>query len=124
MSAVAEARPPKVANSAEWTAVCKFEELLPGAGVAALVHGRPLAIFRLGDKRLFAIGNVDPFSGASVLSRGIVGDVDGEPVVASPIFKQHFRLDNGRCIEDATVNVPAYRIDLVDGIVVVEVPET
>jgi len=88
--------------------VCRLEDILPAAGVCALVAGEQVAIFRVGDE-VFAIGNRDPFSGANVLSRGIVGDLNGELVVASPVYKQHFSLLTGCCIEDPSVSVPVYR---------------
>jgi nitrite reductase (NADH) small subunit len=51
-----------------------------------------------------------------VLSRGIVGDINGELVVASPVYKQHFSLLTGRCLEDASVSVVVYaaRVDGAD----------
>jgi nitrite reductase (NADH) small subunit len=100
--------------------VCPFDDIVPNAGVAALVDGEQVAIFRLDDGSVHAVGNRDPFSGANVLSRGIVGDLKGELVVASPVYKQHFELLTGRCIEDATVRIPVYRTRVEDGFVVVE----
>ena len=61
------------------------------------------------------IGNIDPFSGAAVLSRGIVGDRGGEPTVASPLHKQVFSLASGRCLDDPAVAVPTYPVRLNDG---------
>ena len=92
----------------QWTRICKLDDIVPNTGVCALVGDRQVAIFRLHDDRVFAIGNRDPFSRANVLSRGIVGDLKGELVVASPVYKQHFSLVTGRCIEDETVSVPVY----------------
>ena len=66
------------------------------------------------------MGNRDPFSGANVLSRGIVGDLKGELVVASPVYKQHFSLLTGRCVEDAAVRIPVYGARVEEGFVVVE----
>jgi NAD(P)H-dependent nitrite reductase small subunit len=88
--------------------ICRLEDIVPDTGVAALVGGEQVAIFRV-DRNIYAIGNRDPFSGANVLSRGIVGDLNGELVVASPVYKQHFSLLSGRCIEDPSVSVPVYR---------------
>jgi nitrite reductase (NADH) small subunit len=88
--------------------ICRLDDIVPDAGVCALLAGEQVAIFRIGGT-VFAIGNRDPFSAANVLSRGIVGDLDGEPVVASPVYKQHFSLLTGRCIEDPSVSVPVYR---------------
>jgi nitrite reductase (NADH) small subunit len=98
--------------------ICRLEDIVPDTGVAALVGGEQVAVFRV-DQNIYAIGNRDPFSGANVLSRGIVGDLNGELVVASPLYKQHFSLLSGRCIEDASVSVPVYqaRVDGADVIV-------
>jgi nitrite reductase (NADH) small subunit len=99
---------------ADWTPVCALEQILPDTGVAALVDRRQVAIFRLRDGRLFAIDNRDPCSGANVLARGIVGDVDEAPVVASPVHKQRFCLSSGRCLDEA-VRVSCHPVRVRDG---------
>ncbi len=100
-------------------AVCRLDEIVPNSGVCALVGGEQVAVFRLDDDRVYALGNYDPFSRASVLSRGIVGDVRGELVVASPVYKQHFSLATGQCVEDSAVRIPVYAARVVDGVVMV-----
>ncbi|HEV2429913.1 MAG TPA: nitrite reductase small subunit NirD, partial [Burkholderiales bacterium] len=77
--------------------ICRVEDIVPDTGVCALVGGEQVAVFRVEDQ-VYAVGNHDPFSGANVLSRGIVGDLKGELVVASPVYKQHFSLVTGRCL--------------------------
>src|SRR5690349_12443210 len=74
----------------DWVAVCRLADIVPNTGVCALICDRQVAVFRLDDDSVHAIGNHDPFSRTNVLSRGIVGDLKGEPVVASPVYKQHF----------------------------------
>ena len=96
--------------------VCGLGEILPDTGVCALIAGEQVAVFRIEDN-VYAVGNRDPFSGANVLSRGIVGDLKGERVVASPVYKQHFSLVTGRCLEDASVRIPVYDARVVDGFV-------
>ena len=98
---------PKIAMN-EWVAVCKLSDIVPDTGVCALVGGRQVAVFRLADDNVYAIDNFDPFSKANVLSRGIVGDLKGELVVASPVYKQHFNLATGQCLEEADVRVAVY----------------
>ena len=105
-----------------WTAICPLDKLQPERGVAALVAGEPVAVFRTHDDRLFALHNVDPFSGASVLSRGIVGDLGGVAVVASPLHKQHFALESGTALEDESVVVATYPVRVVNGTVEVGSP--
>ncbi|MGH8114706.1 MAG: nitrite reductase small subunit NirD, partial [Rhodanobacteraceae bacterium] len=103
--------------------VCALDEILPDMGVCALVDGRQVAIFRAGEtSEVYAIGNYDPNSGAAVLSRGIVGDLGGRLVVASPIYKQHFDLKTGECIEDPIASVRVYSARVEDGRVFVSAP--
>jgi nitrite reductase (NADH) small subunit len=102
--------------------VCRFDELTRDRGVCALVAGEPVAVFRCSPAdELFAIGNVDPFCGASVLSRGLVGalEVDGAtvPYVASPMRKHRFELQSGRCLDDPTVTVGSFAVRQTNGVV-------
>lgn len=107
------ARPNTDMSLKTWTAVCPVEDIVPNSGVCALIGGRQVAVFRVADDRVYALSNYDPFSNANVLSRGIVGDLEGELVVASPVYKQHFSLATGLCIEDPAVQVSIFpaRID-------------
>jgi nitrite reductase (NADH) small subunit len=92
-----------------WTTACALDRLIPGRGVGVLLaDGAQAALFRLDDDSLYAVGNVDPFSGAAVLSRGIVGDRAGRAVVQSPIKKQAFAFDDGVCLDDLSVSIPVY----------------
>ena len=100
--------------AAIWHLVCALEDILPESGAAALIDGEEVAVFRVRDA-VFAIANHDPASDANVLARGIVGDIDGEIVVASPIYKQHFSLITGRCLEEPRFSVAAYMAQVRDG---------
>jgi nitrite reductase (NADH) small subunit len=103
-----------------WIDVCHIDDLQANAGVCASVKGKQIAIFYLKRmQEIYAIGNFDPFSEANVLSRGMIGDIGGAPMVASPMYKQHFHLKTGVCFEDATVSVPAYPVRLENGRVAV-----
>jgi len=99
--------------TSRWRQVCALEDIYPDTGVCALLEGRQVAVFRVRGG-VFAIGNHDPASGANVLARGIVGDVGGELVVASPIYKQHFSLVSGRCIEEPDLSVPVYLARIIE----------
>ena len=88
-----------------WVSICRYDELLPERGAAALVGGRQIALFRTNEGEVLALDNRDPFSGANVLSRGIVGTRGGVPTVASPMYKQVFDLRTGQCVDDPAVTV-------------------
>ena len=104
-----------------WTTVCPLDRLQPERGVAALLGDVQVAIVRTRDDTVHAIGNIDPFSGAAVLSRGIVGDRGGVPKIASPIFKQSFDLTTGQCLDDAGVRIPTYPTRVREGRVAISV---
>ena len=82
-----------------WTAVCRLDDLAPERGVAALLGGEQLALVRLVDGTVHAVQQRDPYSGAHVVSRGIVGSRGDAPTVASPMYKQVFDLRTGRCLD-------------------------
>lgn len=96
-----------------WYPVCRIADLVANSGVAALVNGQQVALFYLPaePEPVYAIDNYDPIGQANVLSRGIVGDLKGELVVASPLYKQHYSLTTGRCLEkEVAVRVWPVRI--------------
>jgi nitrite reductase (NADH) small subunit len=96
-----------------WTTACSYRRLVPCRGVGVLLpDGVQVALFRLDDGSLRAVGNIDPFSGAAVMSRGIVGDRAGRVCVQTPIKKQAFAFDDGQCLDDPSISVLVYRTRL------------
>jgi nitrite reductase (NADH) small subunit len=80
--------------------VCRYDELIAGRGVAVLLPDMTqAAVFRTFDGRLFGVGNLDPATGAQVISRGLTGSRGGAPTVASPMLKHVYDLATGRCVD-------------------------
>lgn len=104
----------KFLQQQQWQVLCNKSDLIPNAGVCALVDGEQVAVFYLPDEeeKVFAVGNHDPFSKANVVYRGIVGDIQGRLVVASPVYKQHFDLLTGNCLEDEEQSLKVYSVAL------------
>lgn len=95
----------------KWIDICAVTDLQADSGVCALVEGKQVAIFYMPkDNTVYAIDNYDPFGKVHVLSRGLVGDIKGEPMVSSPLYKQHFSLLTGQCLEDENVKNDVYAI--------------
>jgi nitrite reductase (NADH) small subunit len=105
---------PVLRSSTDWHDVAALATLTPDRGAAVLVDGVQIALFRLSDGSIHALDNHEPISGANVLSRGIVGDRAGVPVVASPIYKQCYELASGRCLDDDEQSVDVHEVALVD----------
>ncbi|MEZ9230917.1 nitrite reductase small subunit NirD [Vibrio amylolyticus] len=108
-----------------WITVCLTEDLVPNMGVCAKVEEQQVAIFYCDrSRKLYALSNLDPFSGVNVISRGIIGSLDEQPCVASPLYKQHFNLETGVCIEEPNVQLPTYPIRQSDNAIQVMLPES
>ncbi|MFV0634970.1 nitrite reductase small subunit NirD [Demequina sp.] len=111
-------------------AVCTYGRLTPDLGVAALVVDTQVAVFRLADGTVHAVQNLCPFSGASVMSRGITGSRGDEPTIASPIYKQVFSLLSGQClvtmdkqpVAGLSTTLEVFHVEVTDGMVYVTVP--
>ncbi|KAF3976865.1 MAG: nitrite reductase small subunit NirD [Methylococcales symbiont of Iophon sp. n. MRB-2018] len=103
-------------SAKQWIDVCSQSDLQPDSGVCALVEDKQIAIFQMNlENKVYAINNFDPFGKANVLSRGLIGDIKGEPMVASPLYKQHFSLKTGQCFEDENVSIETYSIRIKNG---------
>ena len=105
-----------------WTEVCELDDIVPNTGVCALVDDEQVAIFRIGEREVYALDNYDPNADAFVLSRGLVGNLGDHLVVASPIYKQHFDLRTGECLEAPEHSVRAWQVKLQGGHVLLGAP--
>ena len=99
-----------------WLEVCSSTGLTPNRGVAALFGEQQVAVFHVAElDEVLAIDNVDPFSGAAVMSRGIIGSVGETLTIASPVYKQRFDLRTGACLENPDVRVATFPARVIDG---------
>ncbi len=102
----------------QWHSICSLSDIIPATGVCALVGTEQVAIFRpRDDEQVFAVSNIDPFFSASVLSRGLIAEHQGELWVASPLKKQRFRLRDGHCMEDESRSIAHYDVRVKEGVI-------
>ena len=111
----------------EWVAVCTLSQLVPERGVAVLVRGEQVALFRVTGSgggvlgrptdTVHAVGHRDPFSGAYVMARGILGSAGDRDTLTSPMYKQVFDVRTGECLTDPAVRLPVHRSRVVGGVV-------
>lgn len=99
----------------QWVDVCDLDDLVVDRGVAALVAGRQVALFRLDGDEVCAVDNHDPCSGANVIARGLVGTRGDAAVVSSPMYKQAFDLRTGRCLDEGSVALAVHPVRIVGG---------
>lgn len=104
----------------QWLDVCAAADLQADSGVCALVAGKQIALFYLTRlNTVFAVDNFDPVAKANVLSRGMVGDLGGQPMFASPMYKQHYSLKTGVCLEDDSIRIACYAAKIENGRVMI-----
>lgn len=104
-----------------WIQVCFEDDLLNDTGVCAKVNNQQIAIFKSGRlKEVFAISNFDPVGEANVLSRGIIGSLGDQIVVASPLYKEHYNLRTGACVEKPEYSVKVYPVKVEQGVVQIQ----
>ncbi len=97
-----------------WHFLCQRTDLVANSGVVARWKGAQVALIYLPEQapQLFAVSNIDPRSQAGVVGRGIVGHLQGELVIAAPLYKQHFRLRDGVCVEDPALRLTVWPVRL------------
>ncbi|KGJ91015.1 nitrite reductase small subunit NirD [Colwellia psychrerythraea] len=115
----------QVTTDKSWRTICNASDLVKDSGISALLlkdgseansagEDEQIAIFHIpnSEEKIYAVGNYDPIGKANVLYRGLVGCIDDEPVVASPLYKQHFSLKTGDCLqEEQSIAVYDIRIE-------------
>jgi len=100
----------------EFKKVCLVTDLVENSGVAVLVDEIQIALFYVGGD-VFALSNYDPVGKAYVMSRGMVGDLKGEVMVAAPLYKQHYSLKTGESLDGADLTLPSYEVKIEDDFV-------
>ncbi|WP_380180694.1 nitrite reductase large subunit NirB [Kalamiella sp. sgz302252] len=97
-----------------WTEICRLEDIPPQAGIGARLGQQRIALFRLQD-RVYVLDDLEPGTNACVLSRGILGDSAGEPIVISPLYKQRFRLRDGKALDNGSAAVRSWQVKMEAG---------
>ena len=99
-----------------WQTICPTSDLVKYSGVCALLANQEqVALFQVGNDKVYAVSNFDPFGKANVLYRGLIGETKGNVYVASPLLKQRFMLNSGVCLDDDAYTIKTYETRITDG---------
>jgi nitrite reductase (NADH) small subunit len=93
----------------EFTKICTLSDLIPDAGIPALLGDTAIALFYVNDQ-VYALSNYDPIGQANVISRGMIGSIKGELVIASPLYKEHYSIVTGKCLEQPDYALKTYAV--------------
>lgn len=100
-----------------WTPICHTDDLITNSGVCALIKDTQIALFKISsgsNVQIFAIDNWDPVGKAHVLYRGIIGSIEEDIVVASPLYKQRFSLITGKCYDAEVEHLKVYPVKVIE----------
>ncbi|MFQ5779673.1 MAG: nitrite reductase large subunit NirB, partial [Nitrospiria bacterium] len=98
----------------------------PHNGGATIKYGKvQIAVFNFTSRgEWYACQQMCPHKKAFVLSRGIIGDVNGTPKIACPLHKKTFSLGSGECLSGGDYSVRVFPVNLEGEDVYVELPPT
>jgi len=84
----------------------------PPNGGATIRHGHAqIAVFNFDSHgQWYAADNMCPHRQEFVLSRGILGDVEGTPKVSCPLHKKNFSLEDGHCLSGENYSIRTYPV--------------
>jgi NAD(P)H-dependent nitrite reductase small subunit len=83
----------------EWVRVARTEDFPADAGACVKVGALQIAVFNFASRgEWYACQNSCPHKLDMVLSRGLLGDQNGEPKVACPQHKKTFSLRTGKSL--------------------------
>lgn len=109
-------------NNNIWIYACSAEDVPENGGVCLKFGDKQIALFNFtACKQWFAVQNLCPHKNQMVLSRGILGDKDGEPKVACPFHKKTFSLISGSNLDGEDYKIETYPIKVVDGKIFVKI---
>jgi nitrite reductase (NADH) small subunit len=94
-----------------WIKVCSVTDVPENGGTCVKVEDKQIAIFnftRTG--KWYATDNMCPHKQQMILSRGMIGDMAGEPKVACPFHKKTFSLETGKCLSGEDYCIENYAI--------------
>lgn len=106
-------------NNTDWETICPISKLEPERGIAALLDGRPIAVFRIdeaGESYFYAVDHIDPKTNTPTMARGIVGSTNGSPTIAAPLLKEKYSLVTGECLSDSDLELATFAVRVQNGV--------
>ena len=107
----------------KWIKTVAIKNIPKDDGVCFKYNNKQIAIFSFNNK-FYATQNLCPHDRRMVLSRGILGDKEGEPKIACPMHKRTFSLETGENFELDTGKIETYQTEVKKGFLYVRIPES
>jgi nitrite reductase (NADH) small subunit len=105
-----------------WFKVGKATDIPENGGSCVKYKDTQIAVFNFTSRNeWYATQNLCPHRQEMALSRGLIGDKEGEPKVACPFHKRNFSLETGKCLSGDEYTIKTYPVKITNGDVYIQV---
>lgn len=98
----------------EWFKACHVGDVPENGGACIKHHREQIAIYHFASRQeWYATQNLCPHRQQMILSRGLIGESQGEPKVACPFHKNTFSLISGKCLSSPEIMaIKTYKVKI------------
>jgi nitrite reductase (NADH) small subunit len=105
-------------NIKVWFKAARVQDFPENGGACVKYKDLQVAVFNFSRRNeWYACQNMCPHKMQMVLSRGMIGSLQGEPKVACPFHKKTFSLKTGECLNAEECNITVYPVRIENGYV-------
>lgn len=106
-----EQKPNNLYMKENWIKAGKTTDVPMEGGACIKIKDTQIAIFNFTSRgEWYATQNTCPHRNEMILSRGMIGDKNGEPKVACPFHKRNFSLKDGKCLSGDDYTIKTYQV--------------
>jgi nitrite reductase (NADH) small subunit len=110
-------------NTIEWIKACAVGDVPEDGGACVQYGNDQIAVYHAASRgEWYATQNMCPHRNQMALSRGLIGDANGEPKIACPFHKKTFSLATGCNLDGENYSIRIYPVKVSDGAVYIGVP--
>ena len=115
---------PEVKKNIVWFCACTVSDVPEDGGACVLYRGEQIAIYNFTTRgEWYATQNMCPHRMQMALSRGMVGDSNGEPKVACPFHKKTYSLKTGCNLNGENYSIKTYPVKVMNDVVFIGVED-
>lgn len=101
-----------------WFKAARVEDFPENGGACIKYKDLQIAVFNFSRRNeWYACQNLCPHKMQMILSRGMIGSLNGEPKVACPFHKKTFSLKTGECLNAEECSISVFPVRINDGYV-------
>lgn len=102
-----------IERKVNWIKVCYIDQVPEDGGACIYYEGEQIALFHFASRgEWFATQNMCPHKMQMALSRGMIGDKNGEPKVICPFHKKTYSLVTGKNLDGENYEIKVFPVKI------------